>query len=88
MALFSDVPCAQAMTTVIVFIPEASMLCSSTSFSFTLQNSCPEGLSIVYLPSQPISDYEWIYGEPEDDMENERLFDLPVSKTERSNRFL
>ncbi|XP_031439066.2 cation channel sperm-associated protein subunit beta-like [Clupea harengus] len=71
--------CKKAMTTVIVFIPEASMLCSSTSFSFTLQNSCPEGLSIVYLPSQPISDYEWIYGEPEDDMENERLFDLPVN---------
>ncbi|XP_041964031.1 cation channel sperm-associated protein subunit beta-like isoform X3 [Alosa sapidissima] len=71
--------CVQAMTMVTVFITEASLLCDSPSFTFTLQNACPEGLSIVYLPSQPISDYEWIHADPEDDFDNKMLFDLPVN---------
>ncbi|KAG5270804.1 hypothetical protein AALO_G00172500 [Alosa alosa] len=71
--------CKKAMTMVTVFITEASLLCDSPSFTFTLQNACPEGLSIVYLPSQPISDYEWIHADPEDDFDNKMLFDLPVN---------
>ncbi|KAL2082571.1 hypothetical protein ACEWY4_022389 [Coilia grayii] len=71
--------CKKATTLVTVFIPEASLVCSRSSFTFTLENACPEGLSIVYLPSQPISDHEWIYGDPEDENDNKRLFDLPVN---------
>lgn len=72
------VSCVQAMTMVTVYIPEASLLCDSPSFTFTLQNACPEGLSIVYLPSQPISNIDWLYGDPVDDMDNKLLFNLPV----------
>ncbi|KAJ7985014.1 hypothetical protein DPEC_G00360740 [Dallia pectoralis] len=71
--------CKKATTTVTVNIPEASLLCSASSFMFTLQNSCPEGLQIVYVSSQPISDHEWIYGDPVDEMNNTRLFTLPIN---------
>ncbi|XP_071203044.1 cation channel sperm-associated auxiliary subunit beta-like isoform X2 [Salvelinus alpinus] len=62
-----------------VYIPEASLLCRSSSFTFTLQNSCTEGLQIVYVSQQPISDHEWIHTDPVDHMENKRLFNLPVN---------
>ncbi|XP_071244764.1 cation channel sperm-associated auxiliary subunit beta-like isoform X8 [Salvelinus alpinus] len=71
--------CKKATTTVMVYIPEASLLCRSSSFTFTLQNSCPEGLQIVYVSQQPISDHEWIHTDPVDHMENKRLFNLPVN---------
>ncbi|XP_062325604.1 cation channel sperm-associated auxiliary subunit beta-like [Osmerus eperlanus] len=71
--------CRKATTTVTVFIPEASLLCDSSSFTFTLQNSCPEGLSIVYLRQEPISEHEWLFGDPRDELDNKRLFDLPVN---------
>uniref|UniRef100_A0AAZ3PS29 Cation channel sperm-associated protein subunit beta n=1 Tax=Oncorhynchus tshawytscha TaxID=74940 RepID=A0AAZ3PS29_ONCTS len=71
--------CKKATTTVTVYIPEASLLCRSSSFTFTLQNSCPEGLQIVYVSQQPISDHEWIHADPEDHMDNKRLFNLPVN---------
>ena len=61
-----------------VFIPEASLLCDSSSFTFTLQNSCPEGLSIVYQRLKPISNEEWLLGDPRDELDNKRRFDLPV----------
>ncbi|CAB1331204.1 unnamed protein product, partial [Coregonus sp. 'balchen'] len=71
--------CKKATTTVMVYIPEASLLCRSSSFTFTLQNSCPEGLQIIYVSQQPISDHEWIYTDPVDHMDNKRLFNLPVN---------
>ncbi|KAM6972905.1 cation channel sperm-associated auxiliary subunit beta-like [Aplochiton taeniatus] len=71
--------CKKATTTVTVFIPEASMLCTSASFTFTIQNSCPEGLAIVFLLSKPISDHDWVYGHPLDDLDRERLYDLPIN---------
>ncbi|KAM9570306.1 cation channel sperm-associated auxiliary subunit beta-like [Salvelinus alpinus] len=71
--------CKKATTTVMVYIPEASLLCRSSSFTFTLQNSCTEGLQIVYVSQQPISDHEWIHTDPVDHMENKRLFNLPVN---------
>ncbi|XP_035388391.1 cation channel sperm-associated protein subunit beta-like [Electrophorus electricus] len=71
--------CRKAMTIVTVFIPEASLLCSSSSFSFTLQNSGPEGVSIVYLPLDPISDHDWLHSDPLDHMGNKRLFNLSVN---------
>ncbi|XP_055771046.1 cation channel sperm-associated auxiliary subunit beta-like [Salvelinus fontinalis] len=71
--------CKKATTIVMVYIPEASLLCRSSSFTFTLQNSCPEGLQIVYVSQQPISDHEWIHTDPVDHMNNKRLFNLPVN---------
>ncbi|XP_019909958.2 cation channel sperm-associated protein subunit beta isoform X2 [Esox lucius] len=71
--------CKKATTTVTVNIPEASMLCSTSTFTFTLQNTCPEGLQIVYVSPQPISDHEWLHGDPVDKMNNKRLFSLPIN---------
>ncbi|XP_051955814.1 cation channel sperm-associated auxiliary subunit beta-like [Xyrauchen texanus] len=69
----------QSASTVTVFIPEASLLCTSSSLTFTLHTVCPEGLSIVFLMPRPISEHDWLHGDPRDESGNKRLFDLPVN---------
>uniref|UniRef100_W5N6L5 Cation channel sperm associated auxiliary subunit beta n=1 Tax=Lepisosteus oculatus TaxID=7918 RepID=W5N6L5_LEPOC len=69
----------KGQTTVIVSIPEASLLCTSTPFVFTLQNSCPTGLRIRYIPDQVISAHDWLHGDPRDSKGVKRLIDLPVN---------
>ncbi|XP_071758978.2 cation channel sperm-associated auxiliary subunit beta-like [Centroberyx gerrardi] len=69
----------KTMTPVRLSIPESSLLCTSSSFSFTLQNWCPKGLAIVYLPSQPITNRAWLRGNPIDNQGRPSLIDLPVN---------
>ncbi|XP_041121983.1 cation channel sperm-associated protein subunit beta-like [Polyodon spathula] len=69
----------KGMTTISVYVPEASLLCSLSSFTFSLQNSCPTSMRIKYIPDRLISADEWQYGNPVDSMGNKLLMDLPVN---------
>ncbi|MGH0174985.1 UNVERIFIED_CONTAM: hypothetical protein FKN15_069960 [Acipenser sinensis] len=69
----------KGMTTISVYVPEASLLCSLSSFTFRLRNSCPTSMRITYIPDRFISSDEWLYGNPVDSMGNKLLMDLPVN---------
>ncbi|XP_071370882.1 cation channel sperm-associated auxiliary subunit beta-like [Centroberyx affinis] len=69
----------KTMTTVSLSIPESSLLCTSSSFAFTLQNWCPKGLAVVYLPSRPITKRDWLRGYPIDGRGRPSLIDLPAN---------
>ncbi|XP_058847487.1 cation channel sperm-associated auxiliary subunit beta-like isoform X2 [Acipenser ruthenus] len=69
----------KGMTTISVYVPEASLLCSLSSFTFRLRNFCPTSMRITYIPDRFISSDEWLYGNPVDSMGNKLLMDLPVN---------
>ncbi|KAK6479134.1 cation channel sperm-associated protein subunit beta-like [Huso huso] len=69
----------KGMTTISVYVPEASLLCSLSSFTFRLRNFCPTSMRITYIPDRFISSDEWLYGSPVDSMGNKLLMDLPVN---------
>ncbi|XP_072351217.1 cation channel sperm-associated auxiliary subunit beta-like isoform X1 [Scyliorhinus torazame] len=67
-------------TTILVTIPEASLICPITCFAIIVQCSCPAGKMIVYETPIFIKKEDWLhYNEKNEAHENAILKNLPVN---------
>ncbi|GCC24189.1 hypothetical protein chiPu_0002589 [Chiloscyllium punctatum] len=67
-------------TTILVTIPEASLLCPITCLAIIVQCSCPARKAIVYLSHKYVSEHEWLHGLSENStIEFNFLKELPVN---------